>query len=200
MMRFFISGTGTGVGKTIFSGLFARDFVRGGKRVRYVKPVQTGHPPDDDAAVVRDISGLSPERAGILYTAPEPVAPSWVFDPFPFAEAAERINAVGDADVLIVESAGGLLVPLGAGKTNADFIKACGLTVILVMPNRLGALNEAMLNLYYLAHERTRFHGFAVNDHLAPDADFAARNKRELAKLAPGKTRYVFDEAIKRLL
>jgi len=200
MMRFFISGTGTGVGKTIFSGLFARDFLRGGKSVRYVKPVQTGHPPDDDAAMVREISGLSPENASILFTAPEPVAPSWAFDPFPFGEAAARINAVSETDVLLVESAGGLLVPLGSSKTNADFITACGLTVILVVPNRLGALNEAMLNLYYLSRERMRFHGFAVNDRLAPDADFATRNKRELAKLAPGKTRYVFDRAIKRLM
>ncbi|MBF0481763.1 MAG: dethiobiotin synthase [Desulfovibrionaceae bacterium] len=200
MMRFFISGTGTGVGKTVFAGLFARDFLRGGKSVRYVKPVQTGHPPDDDAAVVREMSGLPPERARILYSAPEPVAPSWVFDPFPFDDAVAQINAVADAGVLIVESAGGLLAPLGGGKANADFIKACGLTVILVTPNRLGALNEAMLNLYYLTRERAPFHGFAVNDHLAPDADFAARNKRELAKLAPGKTRYVFDEAIKRLI
>jgi dethiobiotin synthetase len=200
MMRFFISGTGTGVGKTIFSGLFARDFLRSGKSVRYVKPVQTGHPPDDDAAVVRELSGLPPERAELLYTAPEPVAPSWVFDPFPFDAAVTAINAVSETDVLIVESAGGLLVPLGGGKTNADFVAACGLSVILVAPNRLGALNEAMLNLYYLAHERLRFHGFAVNDHLAPDADFAARTKRELARLAPGKTRYVFDQAIRRLM
>jgi len=203
MMRFFVSGTGTGVGKTIFSGLFARDFLRSGKRVRYIKPVQTGHPPDDDAAVVRELSGLSPERAELLYTAPEPVAPSWVFDPFPFDAAVARINAAGavnETDVLIVESAGGLLVPLGGGKTNADFISACQLTVILVVPNRLGALNEAMLNLYYLSRERLRFHGFAVNDRLAPDAVFAERNKRELARLAPGKTRYVFDEAIRRMM
>jgi dethiobiotin synthetase len=199
MMRFFIAGTGTGVGKTVFAGLFARDFLRTGKRVAYLKPVQTGHPPDDDAAAVRAVSGLAPERAYILYSAPEPVAPSFVFTPFPFEEAVEKINAVTDADALIVESAGGLLVPLGGGKTNADFIDACGLTVILVVPNRLGGLNEAMLNLYYLTRERKRFHGFALNDHAAPDPDFASRNKRELARLAPGKIRYVFDQDIARL-
>src|SRR5512142_3296730 len=106
MMRFFVCGTGTGIGKTVFSGLLARDFIATGKRVRYIKPVQTGHPPDDDAAVVRELSGLPPERAELLYTAPEPLAPSMAFERCPFDEAAGRINetaASGDCDVLIVE-------------------------------------------------------------------------------------------------
>jgi dethiobiotin synthetase len=183
------------VGKTVLSGLLARMFLEQGKTVRYLKPVQTGHPPDDDAAEVRRISGLPADKATLLYTAQEPVAPCFVFDPFPFAEVVATIDAARDTDVLLVEGAGGLLVPLDQKRTFADLVKANGLEIVLAIPNRLGCLNDAALNLYFIEKEGLKVHGLAVNDHYATDQVNRQRNKEALAAMRPGGLRYVYDSA-----
>lgn len=195
MTRLFVTGTGTGVGKTVLSGLLARMFLGQGKTVRYIKPVQTGHPPDDDAAEVRRISGLAADRATLLYTAPEPVAPCFVFDPFPFAEVVAAIESARDTDVLLVEGAGGLLVPLGQGRTFADLVKATGLEIVLAIPNRLGCLNDAALNLSFIEKEGLPLHGLALNEFYENDAKNRERNTRAIAALRPGTALYVYDAA-----
>ena len=74
MRRYFITGTGTGIGKSYFSALFAQKLTAEGQKVRYIKPVATGFPEDDDAAFVARQAGLAPENAVTLYTAAEPAS------------------------------------------------------------------------------------------------------------------------------
>ena len=195
MRRCLVTGTDTGVGKTVFCGLWARTLAARGLLVRYVKPVQTGFPAEDDASVVRELSGLGPDRAGVLFTHPEPVAPAFVFDPFPFDQAVDLVNGARDADVVLVETAGGLLAPLDERRSNADFVRACGLEVVLVVPNRLGCLNHARLNHAYLVREGLPLSGLALNDHFAADPAFAASNREWLDRLLPGTIRYLFDDS-----
>jgi len=190
MIRLLVSGTNTEVGKTWFCGFLARHFREQGKVVRYVKPVQTGCPPDDDAAVVREISGLSESEAFIVNTAVEPVAPCFLYDPFPFEETVAVINEITDCDVLIVESAGGLLVPLDSERQNYHFAKACDLDIALVVPNRLGCLNDAQLNMRFIALEGLPLHGLAMNDFFASDEINRVRNKDMLEVLYPECVRY----------
>ena len=195
-LRLFVSGTDTGIGKTVFSGLLARHFLDAGHSVRYLKPVQTGHPPDDDAAAVRRLSGLPVDGAELLLTAAEPVAPCFVFDPFPFEALVERIRRVEPADVLIVESAGGLLVPLDATRRNVDLAVALDLEVLLVVPSRLGCLNQALLNEEFLTSRRMAVHGYALNEHFVENERARHNHRTMLRKLLPGRFRYRFDREL----
>jgi len=194
MKGFFITGTGTGIGKTYFSALLARWFRAQGQRVRYIKPVATGYPEDDDAAFVAERAGLAPEDAVTLFTASEPASPCFVFDPFPFDEAVARIEALAaDRDVVLVESAGGLAVPLGQGRYNYHFALALPLPTLLVLPNRLGCLSDAMAYGQLAMGRKVEFYGWARNDYFAESERCRARNAAMLETMFPGRTRYVYD-------
>ena len=197
MTRYFITGTGTGIGKSYFSALFARQLKGEGQRVRYVKPVATGFPADDDAAFVAREAGLAPEDAVTLYTAAEPAAPCFVFDPFPFAECLARIETAGvGCDALLVESAGGLAVPLGQRRYNYHFALELGLDVILVVPNRLGCLSDAIVYGHFAKRHKMRLAAIAVNDHFAASAREADRNVAVIAEHYTSQTIYRFDAAL----
>ncbi|MFP4316952.1 MAG: dethiobiotin synthase [Desulfovibrionales bacterium] len=199
MIRLFITATDTGAGKTVFAGLLCRYFLDLDQTVRYIKPVQTGHPPDDDAAEVRKRSGLPLERTQTLFTGKEPVAPCFLFDPFPYDQVVQRINAVSDCDVLVVEGAGGLLVPLDSRRQMFELIRDCRLHPLVVVPNRLGCLNHAQLNDRFLNSEGLPLHGFVVNNHFAVDSHFQEQNFKMLQKLLPGKIHAVFDRELELL-
>jgi len=172
----------------------ARKFQEEGKTVRYVKPVATGYPEDDDAAFVAKQAGLAPEDAVTLYTAAEPASPCFVFDPFPFDACVARINdlSTDDRDVLLVESAGGLAVPLGTRRYNYHFALALGLEVILVVPNRLGCLSDAIVYGHFALRHKLPLAALAVNDHFAESPRHADRNAAVLEEQFPGKLAYRF--------
>jgi dethiobiotin synthetase len=191
MKRYFITGTGTGIGKTHFSVFLARGLKAEGKTVRYVKPVATGYPADDDAAFVAGQAGLAPEDAATLYAAAEPASPCFVFDPFPFEECISRIEALSaDRDVLLVESAGGLAVPLGVRRYNYHFALALGLDVILVVPNRLGCLSDAIVYGHFALRHKLALEAIALNDYFAESERAADRNAAMLGEQFPGKPLY----------
>lgn len=148
----FVTGTDTGVGKTIVSAVLAREAAERGMRVRYVKPVQTGLAPDEpgsDADLVRAHAGIEAEE---LLRFPEPLAPAIAvslagerIDP---DELAGAIRArASSCDLLLVEGAGGLLVPLCDGWTMADLARALEAPLIVVARPGLGTLNHTMLTL-----------------------------------------------------
>ncbi|WP_319471877.1 dethiobiotin synthase [uncultured Pseudodesulfovibrio sp.] len=192
MERYFISGTNTDVGKTMFSAWFAKRLKEEGKSVCYIKPVQTGYPADDDSAFVRSYAGLPDSDARVLFTGEEPVSPCFLWDEFPMQEAADQINAVTGFDVLIVEGAGGLLVPLDMQHQVYEFARICNLDTILVVPNRLGCINDAQLSAKFLEAEQLPVAGLAINDHYASDPTNRDRNKQMINYLLPDAIRYIF--------
>jgi dethiobiotin synthetase len=139
-----VTGTDTGVGKTIVSAALA---ALGGEKVAYVKPAQTGD--DDDAATVARLAGV---ETHVLARYPDPLAP---------ATAARRANlpavtpeAVADhvrgldAELVLIEGAGGLLVHLDDdGGTLADVARLLDAPVIVVARAGLGTLNHTALTL-----------------------------------------------------
>lgn len=191
MERYFISGTNTEVGKTIFSAWLARKFVDEGKRVTYIKPVQTGYPEDDDSALVRAYAGI--DDVQVLFTGTEPVSPCFIWDTFPFDEVVTTINAVTDCDVLLVEGAGGLMVPLDMERQMYEVARPCALETLLVVPNRLGCINDAQLSVHFLAANQLPLAGLAINDHFASDPINRERNKQMITHLLPGSISYEFD-------
>jgi dethiobiotin synthetase len=197
MTRYFITGTGTGIGKSYFSALFAQKLMAQGQTVRYVKPVATGFPEDDDAAFVARQAGLAAADAVTLYTAAEPASPCFVFDPFPFAECVGRIEALSaDRDAVLVESAGGLAVPLGQRRYNYHFALELGLEVILVVPNRLGCLSDAIVYGHFAKRHKLALSAIAINDHFAASAREADRNAAVIAEQYTSQTIYRFDAAL----
>lgn len=191
MKRYFITGTGTGIGKSYFSALFARQLKAQGLSVRYIKPVATGYPEDDDAAFVAKEAGLAPEDAVTLYTAKEPASPCFVFDPFPFEECVARIEALStDRDAILVESAGGLAVPLATRRYNYHFALSLGLDVLLVVPNRLGCLSDAIVYAHFALRHKLSLMALALNDFFAESPRHADRNAAELERQFPDKVAY----------
>jgi dethiobiotin synthetase len=191
-MRFFVTGAGTGIGKTYFSALLAKYFKDTGHEVSYIKPVQTGYPADNDAAFVKKFSGA--DRASTLFTAPEPVAPCLCFDNFPLDEACAEIND-DPTQILIVEGAGGIAVPLDFHKMTWEIPKRCGLEVIVVLPDKLGCVNDAVLNLSFIREKGLVFHGFAMNRHFSR-TESDSKNAGIIEKLYPGAVVYIFGEEI----
>jgi dethiobiotin synthetase len=146
-----VSGTDTGVGKTVVTAAFAAVARANGERVAVVKPVQTGVGPDQpgDAQEVRRLARVDDVHELTRY--PEPLAPATAarlagVDPPTVAELAARIERWRDRDLVLVEGAGGLLVRLDAeGGTVADLALALDAPVLVVARAGLGTLNHTAL-------------------------------------------------------
>ncbi|PLX67466.1 MAG: dethiobiotin synthase [Denitrovibrio sp.] len=191
MKKVYITGTDTGIGKTYFSGLLCAYLADQGYNVAYVKPVQTGYPADDDARTVREMSGLIEDNCKVLHTAVAPVAPYIAFDNFPYDETVEAINKIDGFDWLIVEGAGGIMVPLSDEHMNYDLVKDCGLNVLTVVPNRLGCINHSLLTKHFCETSGIDFAGFAMNNHFISSA-FDRFNISMLNDLTAHSVRFVF--------
>jgi dethiobiotin synthetase len=160
-----VTGTGTDIGKTVVTAALAACAMRAGQRVAVVKPIQTGVQPGEpgDLAEVRRLTGIEDLHEFARFD--EPLAPATAAEragrPAPsVAELAERIVALGDRDLVLVEGAGGAAVRFNAaGETIIDLAAALARTVqldtiqletvqlenVLVASSGLGTLNSAAL-------------------------------------------------------
>ena len=164
MQGFFVTGTDTDVGKTVVSAwLVAR------LGAFYWKPVQAGNHPEIDSAIVRRLTGASPDR--ILpeaYLLPEPIAPH---------EAARRAGITIDMErlvpppcnrPLVVEGAGGLMVPLTDRAYVIDLATELHLPIILVTRSTLGTINHTLLSLEAIRRRGLPLAGVVVNGPETP--------------------------------
>ncbi|WIN00924.1 dethiobiotin synthase [Actinoplanes oblitus] len=157
-----ITGTDTEVGKTITTAAVAAAAQAAGLRVAVVKPGQTGTVTGDptDAEVVTRLAG--PDTVRTLAEYPEPLAPLAAakvaeLPPLELYEVVDAIRAEADKhDLVLVEGAGGLLVPMGlrpSGEpwTFADLATTLGASVLVVARAGLGTLNHTALTLEALS-------------------------------------------------
>ncbi len=168
-----ITGTDTGVGKTLVTAALARCLVRRGARIGVMKPIETGC---DDAERSRWDSSCLQMAAGTAdplevvspYRFGAPLAPKSA------AEQEHRSIDVGvivhafdrlarDRDLVLVEGAGGLLVPIGAGVDQRDLMVRLGLPVLVVGRTALGGVNHARLTLDALAVSGLRVAALVLN-------------------------------------
>jgi dethiobiotin synthetase len=161
---FFVTGTDTDVGKTVVSAwLVAR------LGAYYWKPVQAGSHPETDSDIVRRLTEAPPNR--ILpeaYVLPEPIAPH---------EAARRAGVSIDMrklvppscdGPLVVEGAGGLLVPLNHDAFIIDLARELELPVVLVTRSTLGTINHTLLSLEAIRRHGLPLAGLVVNGPETP--------------------------------
>lgn len=186
-----VTGTGTGVGKTVVTAALACHARQAGIDVAVCKPVQTGTDcGDDDLAEVGRLSGVT-ELAG-LARYPQPLAPP---------AAAERAGtALPTADRLLhlvrgldrprrltlVEGAGGLLVELAdAGFTLRDLAVELGAPALVVVTAELGTLNHTALTLEALAAQHISCSGLVIGSWPARPGLVETSNRSALVRLAP---------------
>lgn len=177
-----VTGTGTGVGKTVVTAAIAALAVEAGRRVAVLKPAQTGVEPGQpgDLDEVARLAGDAVTRRE-LARYPEPLAPATAarragLAPVAPAEiAATARELAAGHDLVLVEGAGGLLVRFDAeGGTLADVAAALGAPVLVVAAAGLGTLNHTALTVEALAHRGLSCPGVVVGCCPA-EPDLAAR-------------------------
>jgi dethiobiotin synthetase len=180
MRALVVTGTDTGVGKTVVTAVVARRAADRGDSVAVVKPVQTGVKPGEpgDLDEVRRLSGVEDVHEFARFD--EPLAPATAarnagVAGLSAAEIAEQVRALGDRDLVIVEGAGGLLVKLDeTGTTVADVAELLDAAVLVVVRAGLGTLNHAALTCAALRARRLACPGLVVGAAPA-EPDIAAR-------------------------
>lgn len=141
--RYVVTGTGTGIGKTIFAaGLVAA--LDG----EYWKPVQSGLDGPSDTDTVRALTGLPPERFHReAYRLVQPLAPYHSAMLEDVTIEVDRLAVPASARPLVIEGAGGLMVPLSQTFFMADLFARWGVPVVLVASTELGTINHTLLSI-----------------------------------------------------
>jgi dethiobiotin synthetase len=189
---YFITGTDTGVGKTLVAVALTRALAALGKRVAVMKPVAAGtvRTPEgefnDDAL---ELLAASNVKAAYEIVNPwllkTPASPHLAARADGVAIRHDRIIAAFDklaasSDLVLVEGAGGWLAPISATETMADVAEKLALPVILVVGLRLGCLNHALLTREALRSRGLGFGGWIAN-RLEAEMPFANANIETLS-------------------
>jgi dethiobiotin synthetase len=175
-MSFFVTGTDTGVGKTRFTCLLLRALRAEGIAAVGYKPVCCGE--RDDAHLLSAASGgLDPDQVNPVWlrAAVAPLVAGMLenrpVDPAALRADFQRFTA--EHPLVVVEGAGGWRVPLAAGYDMGDLAVDFGLPVIIVVGNRLGALNHTLLTVDAIRSRGLPIAGLVVNQ-LSDELDTAA--------------------------
>jgi dethiobiotin synthetase len=196
----FITGTGTGVGKTIVTAAIAALARAAGRRVAVVKLAQTGVQPGmhrgpgsdtPDLETVTRLSGVTDTHE--LARFPDPLSPEAAarvsgLPPVDFARAAALIAVLeADRDLILVEGAGGLLVRYdGDGATIADLAAALDAPALVVTAAGLGTLNHTALTLEAAAARKVRTAGVVIGSWPRRPGLAERENLTDLETLANG--------------
>ncbi len=186
-----ITGTGTGVGKTVVTAAIAALAVERGAPVAVVKPAQTGLLPGEpgDLTQIADLSGARDLHEFVRYAdplSPEAAARRSGRPEVDLHDVAARIQDLSDLQRLVlVEGAGGLLVRWNSdGATLADLARLLGAPVLVVADPGLGTLNATALTLEALAHRGLQLSGLVVGSWPALPDLACLCNLEDLTSLA----------------
>ncbi len=188
-----MTGTDTGVGKTWVTAQLAAHWTAAGRRVAALKAAESGcelrdsglHAADDDA-LFRAAGSWQPERCRYRF---EPaVAPGVASDDLgtsiDFAVIDGQVDSLAAlADVVLVEGAGGWLVPMGGDRTIEDLAVVLDLPVLVVGRAGLGTINHALLTVAAIRASERPVVAVALSVRPDDDLDLAERNAREIERL-----------------
>lgn len=171
---FFVSGIDTNIGKSYATGFLAREWNKAGIRTITQKLIQTGNTDSsEDIELHRRImgTGMLPEDRERL-TMPEiytyPCSPHLAEEidhrPIDFARIEEGTKELSRRfDTVLLEGAGGLMVPLTRSLLTIDYVARHGYPLILVTSGRLGSINHTLLSLEAIQRRGIRLHTVAYN-------------------------------------
>jgi dethiobiotin synthetase len=191
----FITGTDTGVGKTVFACCLAALLKESGYKVGVMKPAETGCPEQNgellpaDAVRLKEASGCELPLENICpYRFHEALAPSAAAERAGVNIDIDRLmNIYGEIsathDVTLVEGAGGLMVPVLPSYTYADFARVLVIPLIVVAANRLGMINHLLLTLEHASCKGLSVLGYILNRVSNENSLAADTNPQVLAGL-----------------
>jgi dethiobiotin synthetase len=172
---FFVTGTDTGVGKTLIACALVRALAASGARVAVMKPVASGAERTGSGLRNADaVALLACASVDLTYEEVNPFCYEPAVSPHIAAEAAGKLVDFGRiaevhaslaarSDWVVVEGAGGWLAPLGAGISMADLARVLDLPALLVVGVRLGCLNHAQLTRRAIRADGAVFAGWVAS-------------------------------------
>lgn len=162
--RFFVSGIGTDVGKTVASAILCKAL-----DAAYWKPIQSGNIISSDKETIRDLCGSDQLIFDEVYSLREPLSPHTAARIESVEIDASSMNIPDYKGNLIIEGAGGLMVPLTRDFLFSDWLTKNSLSVILVSRHYLGSINHTMLSLEFMKSKEIQITGVLFigkdNDH-----------------------------------
>jgi len=177
--RYFITGIGTGIGKTMVSAILTEKL-----QADYWKPIQSGDLAQSDSLTVKNLltnpkSIVHPER----YRLNQPLSPhlSAKLDGIGIELTSFQIPPTNNN--LIVEGAGGLMVPLNDKHLLLDLIKYLNMPVIIVANNYLGSINHTLLTINTLKQHNIQIKGIIFNGDANIESEQYILNYTQVAHL-----------------
>lgn len=177
MIRLGVTGTDTGVGKTVIAAGITAWLRARGLNAAAMKPIETGG--GSDAEILRSAAGSRDELAAIAPVRfSDPLAPAVAARLSGTPVSLESLDrdfqslALG-RDAIVVEGAGGLLVPITDSFSYADLIRRWELPTLIVAPNRLGMINHTLLTVAAARAADLRIAAIVVNEIPGHEDDFS---------------------------
>lgn len=199
MKKYFISGIGTNVGKTLISAIVTEAL-----QADYWKPVQCGITDGADKDKVKNlISNSHSVLHNEVYLLSEPASPHIAAAKENCKISKSNIQLPNTNNKLIIEGAGGLLVPLNDNEYVIDLAKQFDATVILVANSYLGCINHTLLSVDYLTNHNYKIQGLILNGNFEPGVRSAIVNYKNIPILAEipmvrtADKRFVLEQASK---
>ena len=159
IFKFIICGTDTDIGKTLISSFFVK-----GLNSFYWKPIQSGIESQTDSQTVEKLAQVSKEKIiKEAYVFTKPLSPHWAAEIDQKAINFDKLKLPKVQGSLIIETAGGLMVPITRNFLQIDQIKEWNLPVILVCKSSLGTLNHTLLSIEALKLRNIEILGLVVN-------------------------------------
>lgn len=199
-MKYFITATDTGVGKTYVTASLIKFYKSHGYVARAIKPVETGCIKKgsslipEDATIYAKLTGQSIDEI-CLYKFETPVAPyvaselekksidiEWIKNHVDFVYKGLVEKYGEEKTILFIEGAGGLLVPVTGKFMMIDFPKLLGAPVILISRLSLGTINHTLLSIEALENRKIPVKGVILNDALGLNTIAEVTNKDVLLK------------------
>jgi dethiobiotin synthetase len=193
MDGFFITGTDTGVGKTLIAGAIARALSLQGRRVGVMKPFESGCRRNGDTLVpadalyLRNMAGSQDDLALICtYAFERPLAPGVAARLEHVSISLEKVQEIysqlsAQHDIMLVEGAGGLMVPISEEQLIIDVVRLLQLPLIIVARSALGTINHTLLTVKEAQRGGIRVCGIILNK-VSPEPDEAEDTNPEVIR------------------
>jgi dethiobiotin synthetase len=187
-----VTGTDTGVGKTLVAAALIKAIRARGFRAIGFKPAETGigEGEEPDSSMLTRAAGENVPLAAPLLRLREPLAPAVAadragaaLDPDEVELRVQRLRAAGYT--IVVEGAGGLMVPLAWDYTALDLAQACNLDAVVVARAGLGTLNHVFMTVMMLQSRAIPIRGVVLNRRTDPPDLAQATNPAALARMLP---------------
>jgi dethiobiotin synthetase len=167
--RFVITGTDTGIGKTVFAAALVQAL-----RARYWKPIQAGLDDETDSETVERLTPSPFRRGSVLpetYRLVTPASPHLAADIDGVTIDIDTLSPPATDGPLVIEGAGGALVPVTRKTLYADIFARWQIPVIVCARTGLGTINHSLLTIEALRHRGVPIHGIAFVGDAMPDSE-----------------------------